>query len=208
MPIGFDDDSVDISHSHPASFTEIKVPEDNEDIGEPEDVYVGGSREEEEIKSFKAQQAQARVLDSQGDAELRQTMAMLMAKLERQDQILRQIGRNIGGLVLPEEAANSGFASMERELRRQLKGKKSVRILIHTSDRLTENWKVPLRVNGNTPIGFEDGVPRGQVVELPVPFVEVLQHAVISGWQKLVEPDGSLKSVHVHQLRYPFSILS
>jgi hypothetical protein len=36
----------------------------------------------------------------------------------------------------------------------------------------------------------------------------VLQHAIVSGYQRIVAPDGDPRTVFVHQLRYPFTILT
>lgn len=172
----------------------------------PADTYVGGNLEEEELKKYRSEQAKERLLNDTSDADLRKAMAMLMARLDEQDKVLRQIGRNFGGISLA--GSDNGFDSMSKELSRQLKGKNKVKVLIHTSEHLNQNWNVPLRVNGNPPVGFESGVPRGKVVELPVAYVEVLQHAVINGWQKIVGPDNNPHDTLVYQLRYPFSILS
>lgn len=168
-----------------------------------EDVYLAGSTiEQEEQANYKAEKAREKTLNEMGDADLRKTMAMLMAKLERQERLMRQLGQN-GGLVV----ANSDGESLSKQFDNQLRGKSKVRVLIHTSENLSNNFPVMLRVNGALPPKYPNGVPRGIDVELPIPYVELLQHALISGWQKIVGPDGNPKQVHVHQLRYPFSIL-
>lgn len=163
--------------------------------------YVSGNREQEEEAEYKARKVEEQDADKLTASMIRQMQARFEQELDKRDRLISQLTAKIGSLVIPQSAEKEAEEFMQNRLSDVLKGKKTVKIIIQTSDNPSMNFPVFVGVNGQN---WE--LPRGQVVEVPVAVVEVLANAKIEGLQKLVTPDGEVSTMPVKYSRFPFTL--
>lgn len=81
------------------------------------------------------------------------------------------------------------------------KSSDKVRIIIQRSEEAGGDEPVPVGVNGKVML-----VPRGEPVEIPRPYFEVLQHAVKHVYEQLAE--GGINPIPRQVPAYPFQVLA
>lgn len=162
----------------------------------------GGQEAQEELDANLDKQAE-REEDNLTASMVREMKATYEARLDKQERLISQLVAKVGALVLPKTPDADTEAYLNEQTRTLLAGKKTVKIVIATSDNPGLNVPVMVGLNGQN---WE--LPRGQAVEVPVQLVEILSNARVEGTQMLVTPDGDRSTVRVNQLRFPFTIWS
>lgn len=93
------------------------------------------------------------------------------------------------------------MASKEAQNSDKLSGKK-VKVMIHRSQDKFAVDPVPLSLNGH-----QITIKRGQEVEIPIEFIEVLDHAQETIYDQVTNQDHSVQLVPRVAHSYPFQVL-
>jgi signal recognition particle GTPase len=179
------------------SRVEVVMPK-SEPVSE---TYVSGNREQEEEAEAKAAALDDLAEDRITPSMLRDLLAVRDAQLEKQSQLISQLVAKVGALAVPKSAERDSDEYLQAQTRKMLAGRTSVKIILQLSENPALNFPVFVSVNG-IPMEF----PRGQVVDVPVAYVEALANARVEGHQRLVTPDGDTEVVPIKYSRFPFTV--
>lgn len=84
---------------------------------------------------------------------------------------------------------------------------KRVTIQLHTNEDPKRNFPVFVALNGKTPPGYSQGIPRGIPVTIPGEFLEVLDLALHEGSEPIVDDDGNSVRKPFYHLSYPYIVI-
>lgn len=166
------------------------------------ETYLAGDSGDaaEEAQAHEEKQLEQQ-LDRESSASERLAIEKLLQRLDEQSATIKALEAKVGLLTVPKSMAEDREKMIADQIKEQIRGRTHVKVQLHTHENPNHNWDVPVSVNGERWV-LQRGIPQ----EVPVSVVEVLQHAIVEGHQRIVDDEGNVSSMYVHQLRYPFTI--